>query len=108
MSQKIDASADGPPGCTESAGLALPRDPGVGVGWGWFLGCGGRQRRSGCPTPAAHLALRHLESFLKTEEEPAAWEAEAGQDIEQRAGEDSVAVPPREQAQKLAGAQKPP
>lgn len=65
-------------------------------------------RRSGCSTPAAHLALCHLESFLKAEEEPAAQEAEAGQDIEQRAGEDRVAVPPREQAQNLAGAQKPP
>lgn len=67
----------------------------------------GAKRGSGCPTPVAHLALR-LESFLKKEEEPANWEAEAGQDIEQRAGEDSEAVPPREQAQNLAGAQKPP
>lgn len=69
--------------------------------------CGRGQRRSECPTPAAHLALCHLESFLETEEEPAAWEAGADYDIEQRAGEDRVAVQPREQAQNLAGVQKP-
>lgn len=67
--------------------------------------CGRGQKRSGCPTPAAHLALCHLESFLETEKEPAAWEAGADYDIEQRAGEDKVAA--REQAQNLAGVQKP-
>lgn len=44
------------------------------------------QRRSGCPTLAAHLALCHPESFLKTGEEPAAWEAGVGHDVDRAEG----------------------
>lgn len=81
----------------------------LGPGVGWVVtGVWQRPKGSGCPIPAAHLTLCPPDSFLKAEEEPAAWEAEGDHDTEQRAGEDRAAMLPREQAQNLAGVQKPP